>query len=109
MRGDRLADLRKDKGLTQQDLANELNISYHTISSYETNRSNPDDEMKIKIARIFDVTLDYLLGLIDEQVSFRRDNPVDLTEEGLIRAISEKHRELGEYIELLREVHKSKE
>lgn len=109
MRGDRLADLRKDKGLTQQDLANELNISYHTISSYETNRSNPDDEMKIKIARIFDVTLDYLLGLIDEQVSFRRDNPVDLTEEGLIRAISEKQRELGEYIELLREVHKSKE
>ena len=109
MRGDRLADLRKDKGLTQQDLANELNISYHTISSYETNRSNPDDEMKIKIARIFDVTLDYLLGLIDEQVSFRRDNPVDLTEEGLIRAISEKQRELGEYIELLREDHKSKE
>ena len=109
MRGDRLADLRKDKGLTQLELADKLNIAYHTISSYETNRSNPDDEMKIKIARIFDVTLDYLLGLIDEQVSFRRDNPVDLTEEGLIRAISEKHRELGEYIELLREVHKSKE
>lgn len=109
MRGDRLADLRKDKGLTQQDLAKELNISYHTISSYETNRSNPDDEIKIKIAKFFNVSLDYLLGLTDQQVSFRREKQVDLTEEGLIETIDMRHRELGEYIELLREVRKSKE
>ena len=62
MLGERLQELRKDHGLSQQDLADKLNVSIHTISSYERNRSAPDDTMKMEIAKLFDISLDYLLG-----------------------------------------------
>lgn len=77
MIGERLADLRKDRKLSQKDLAEKLKISHYTISSYEREKSTPDDEMKIKIAKFFNVSLDYLLGIIndekpiDESKSFR--------------------------------------
>lgn len=64
--GERLYDLRKDAGLTQDELAEILQINKHSISSYERNRSEPPDEIKIAIAQYFHVTVDYLLGLTDE-------------------------------------------
>ena len=51
MIGERLADLRKDRGLRQKELAEILNISPFTVSSYERENSAPDDDMKIKIIR----------------------------------------------------------
>jgi len=69
MIGERLADLRKDKGLNQKDLAEVLGISLHTLSNYEREISTPDDEMKIRIARYFNVSLDYLLGLLLRQIN----------------------------------------
>ena len=72
MIGERLQELRKDKGVSQADLANLLGVSSNTISSYECNRSDPDDNLKIILAKFFDVSLDYLLGLTDEPYSFQR-------------------------------------
>ena len=66
--GERLSELRKDKGLKQKELAGELGISVHTISSYERNISTPDDEMKIKIANFFNVSVDYLLGTTQNEL-----------------------------------------
>ena len=78
MLGEILRELRKDRGMTQSDLAELLSLSPLTISAYECGRSSPDDDVKIKIAKIFNVSLDYLLGLI-------RDNtipcPADFTDE----------------------------
>ena len=68
--GELLQELRKDKGMTQAELAAKLELSPLTVSSYECGRSAPDDETKVKIAEIFDVSVDYLLGLIREPVSF---------------------------------------
>ena len=48
-------------------------MSHYTISSYECNRSDPDDNSKIIIAKLFDVSVDYLIGLIDEPLSFNRN------------------------------------
>jgi len=65
MIGERLLELRKDADLTQDDLALILNINKHSISSYERDKSEPPDAIKIAIAKYFDVSLDYLLGVTD--------------------------------------------
>ena len=98
--GERLQELRKDHGLSQQDLADKLNVSIHTISSYERNRSVPDDTMKMEIAKLFDISLDYLLGLVDEPYSFHRAENCMLLPAELIEDAEKK--ELREYIAFLR-------
>lgn len=65
MIGERLYELRKDAGLTQDELAAILNINKHSISSYERNKSEPPDSIKIAIAKHFNVSVDYLVGLSD--------------------------------------------
>lgn len=74
MIGERLQELRKDHGISQAEFAKILGVSHYTVSSYECNRSDPDDKSKIVIARLFDISVDYLLGLIDEPLSFSRNN-----------------------------------
>lgn len=59
-------DLRKDAGLTQDQLAAILKINKHSISSYERGKSEPPDAIKIEIAKYFRVSIDYLLGLTDD-------------------------------------------
>lgn len=72
MIGERLNELRKDKGMTQQELGELLSVSKYTISSYENDKTSPDDHNKVLLAKIFDVSLDYLCGLIDVPVSYQR-------------------------------------
>lgn len=72
MIGERLQELRKDHNMSQAEFAKILGVSHYTVSSYECNRSDPDDRTKIIIAKLFDVSVDYLLGLIDEPISFER-------------------------------------
>lgn len=59
---DRLKELRKSNNLTQEELGKVLGVGKTTISMYENANSTPNDEIKIKIADYFNVTLDYLLG-----------------------------------------------
>lgn len=65
MIGERLYDLRKEAGLTQDELAEILKINKHSISSYERNKSEPPDTIKINIAKYFNVSIDYLIGITD--------------------------------------------
>ncbi len=65
MIGERLLELRKDAGLTQDELAAILKINKHSISSYEREKSEPPDAIKIEIAKYFKVSIDYLLGITD--------------------------------------------
>lgn len=61
MFGERLKELREDFSFTQDDLALKLNISRQSISGYENNTNQPSIENLIKIADLFNVSLDYLL------------------------------------------------
>ena len=63
--GDKIRIERETKKLKQEDLARLLNLRQTTISSYETNNSQPSYEMLIKIADLFEVSTDYLLGRED--------------------------------------------
>lgn len=62
MFAERLNELRKNKGLNQTELAKELNVAKQTVSNWENGNRNPDNDMLIKIANYFEVSLDYLLG-----------------------------------------------
>lgn len=57
-----LTAVREERDLTRKELANKLNISYSTLSKYETDERFPSQEMLLKIADYFDVSTDYLLG-----------------------------------------------
>ncbi len=57
-----LTDLRKQKKLSRQNLADKLEISVHTYIKYENESVKPPYEMLIKIADFYGVTTDYLLG-----------------------------------------------
>jgi len=57
----KLRELRKAKGLSQQQLSLEINISQAVISKYELDISQPSIETIIKIANYFNVTTDYLM------------------------------------------------
>jgi len=61
----RLKDLRKEKGIGQIQLADELNIDKSTIAKYETAVSAPSAQMLVILAKYFEVSVDYLLGLVD--------------------------------------------
>ena len=60
--GERLAALRKERGLSQEDLAEKLQLTRQTISKWETGASTPDLELLIQLAEVFDVSTDRLLG-----------------------------------------------
>ena len=76
---DNLKTLRKNKGLSQEELAVKLNVVRQTISKWEQGLSVPDAEMLIKISEVFDTPVSTLLG---ENIS---ESKVDD-----IKAISEK-------------------
>lgn len=60
--GTRIKFLRKEANITQSELAKKLNLSFGTISKYEKDEISIPSETLLKIANIFDVTTDYLLG-----------------------------------------------
>ncbi len=62
----RLKELRIERELTQTKLAQDLNISRHSITNWEMGRAFPDINMLMKLATYFDVTIDYLVGFVDE-------------------------------------------
>ena len=57
----RLYQLRKQKGLSQEELANRLNVSRQTVSKWEVGDSTPDMEKLIAMSDLFDVSLDMLV------------------------------------------------
>lgn len=61
----RLKDLREDKDLKQEEIAKLLNISQQYYSRYELGQVEMPIRHYITIARFYNVSIDYLVGLID--------------------------------------------
>lgn len=57
-----IKELRKQKGLSQEELGNIINVQKSAISKYELGRAVPSSDVLIKLADFFGVTVDYLLG-----------------------------------------------
>ena len=61
--GEILKELRKERKMTQTELASHLCTTQDSISLWELGKSYPDIPTLIKIAKFFDISTDYLLGL----------------------------------------------
>ena len=59
--GERLTTLRKSKGLSQEQLAERLNLTRQTISKWELDQSTPDMDYLVALSDYFEVTTDYLI------------------------------------------------
>lgn len=64
--GQRLKELRLQAGLTQKQLADRIWVSKAAIGNYELSDRKPSPEIIVKLAKVFHVSTDYLLG-IDEK------------------------------------------
>lgn len=62
MFGERLNNIRKQRGFTAQQMADSLTVTIRTYRHYESEHSYPSLETLVKIADLLDVSIDYLLG-----------------------------------------------
>jgi transcriptional regulator with XRE-family HTH domain len=84
--GVRLKQARIGKRLTQNEVAGRLGIDFTTVSKYENNRSQPDNETLRELAGLYEVSLDWLLtGKTAEGIAANRiwinGQPEELTDE----------------------------
>ncbi|MBQ8320588.1 MAG: helix-turn-helix transcriptional regulator [Clostridia bacterium] len=61
----RIKDLRLEKNLTQTELANATGLSQNAIAQWENEKRTPNINAVVALAKFFEVTTDYLLGLTD--------------------------------------------
>lgn len=61
MIGERLLNLRKKKGLSQEEVAEKLNVTRQTISKWETEQSSPDFDKIIPLCKLYQISTDELL------------------------------------------------
>lgn len=64
--GSKLRELRKKRGISQEDLAKVLGVTKSTISKYELGQREPDINAILKISEQFGASVEYLLGVVDE-------------------------------------------
>ena len=64
-KGQRIANLRKNKKISQSNLAKAIHVSPSTIGMWETEQRAIKDNDLVSLANFFDVTTDYLLGRVD--------------------------------------------
>lgn len=84
--GERISEIRKKRGFTQQELSEQIGIMRVTLADYERSRSRIYDEMIIRIAKALSVSTDRLLGFekheeVNEDVSLRYTRRIKEIEE----------------------------
>lgn len=78
--GQRIAYQRKQKGMSQEDLANLVNVSRQAVSKWESDVSLPDIDRLIKICKLFDVSVGWLLGVEQESMYDLTDSHIETIE-----------------------------
>lgn len=66
----RIAELRRSKGMNQRELGEKLGVGQTTVSAWERGQNEPDRETLFKMAKLFDASIDYVLGYKED--SYRR-------------------------------------
>ncbi len=69
----RLSQLREEANYLQRDVAERIGINVITLSGYEVGRSEPPEEVLVRLAREYGVSLDYLLCRTETRIAFDED------------------------------------
>ncbi|MBZ4662813.1 MAG: hypothetical protein JG776_495 [Caloramator sp.] len=96
--GDRLKMLRKERGMTGTELGRLLNVSKVAISNWENGNRFPDKDMLLKIAELFNVSVDYLLGKTDV-----RNQEPSISKPDMPRFTPKEERDIAKRLEKMRE------
>lgn len=83
--GDKIIKLRKEKNLTQEDLANEIGVTRQTISNWELNETVPDLDQSKKISNVFKVSLDELVDNDNKEILIEKVNHTEKLAKTLLR------------------------
>lgn len=68
--GDNIQKLRNSKGMSQQELADAIRIGRSTLANYEQNKREPNYKTLESIAKYFNVSVDYILGITDDKQDY---------------------------------------
>ena len=68
----RIRDLREDKDLSQKEIAKILNMSQTGYSKYEVGTNDVPTKVLIQLAKFYDTSVDYILGLTDEIKPYKK-------------------------------------
>lgn len=77
----RLQKLRKEKGYSQEQLADLLGISRQAISKWERAEASPDTDNLIELAKLYSVSIDYLVGIKEEDNTKVLDNGIHIVDD----------------------------
>lgn len=66
-----MADLRRDMGYSQPQVADMLHVSKHTVAAWEQGKTTPPVAVLKQICELYDVSADYLIGLTTEPISYQ--------------------------------------
>lgn len=66
----RLKDLREDNDLSQNKISRKLNITQAAYSYYESGKRNIPNEILIKLAKIYNTSTDYILGITNNKTPY---------------------------------------
>ena len=100
--GARLKKARHRKRLTQHQVAKVLGLSFTTISKYENDKSQPDNEILQKLAQLYDVSIDWLL-LGEEKSDAPRGAKSKVYFDGEVEELTEEEaRHLRDSLEMFR-------
>ena len=69
---ERIRNLREDNDIKQRQIAEFLNVSQNTYSQYETGTISLSAETAVRLAEYYGTRVDYLLGLTDEKLPYKR-------------------------------------
>jgi len=80
----RIRELREQRHLNQEGLAQKISASQSTISAYETGDRTPDLEMLIRLSKFFGVSIDYLVSISEIKQSLSQNDLTDTERELLL-------------------------
>lgn len=92
--GERIAALRKEHSMTQPMLAEKMNVSQSTVTSWENDRRGVGNDDLLKLAKLFNVSTDYLLGRTNKrhyyELTAKDQKAIDEELEEIVEGLSDK-------------------